>query len=176
MAWWAPSSRGASTGNRSDPTGLDIDAHYTLLTHENEATEVVSQGLRRATDEVAARLTRGDQVDPDEYYFRTLVRPATPASETFVFPMIDREPLPRWTFEGTTLLGDAAHPMYPIGSNGASRAILDARVLAGCLRRSLDDPAEALDRYEAVRRPATAAIVQGNRSRVAHAVGRGTRT
>jgi hypothetical protein len=79
MAWWAPSSRGASTGNRSHPTGLDIDAHYTLLTHENEAIEVVSQGLRRATDKVAARLTRGDQVDPDEYYFRTLVRLATPA-------------------------------------------------------------------------------------------------
>lgn len=85
------------------------------------------------------------------------------ASETFVFPMIDREPLPRWTFDGTTLLGDAAHPMYPIGSNGASQAILDARVLAGCLRRSLDNPAEALERYEAVRRPATAAIVQANR-------------
>jgi 5-methylphenazine-1-carboxylate 1-monooxygenase len=85
------------------------------------------------------------------------------ASETFVFPMIDREPLPRWTFDGTTLLGDAAHPMYPIGSNGASHAILDARVLAGCLRRSLDHPAEALARYEAVRRPATAAIVQANR-------------
>ena len=77
--------------------------------------------------------------------------------------MIDREPLPRWTFDGATLLGDAAHPMYPIGSNGASQAILDARVLAGCLRRSLDNPAEALDRYEAVRRPATAAIVQANR-------------
>lgn len=85
------------------------------------------------------------------------------ASETFVFPMIDREPLPRWTFDGTTPLGDAAHPMYPIGSNGASQAILDARVLAGCLRRSLGNPAEALERYEAVRRPATAAIVQANR-------------
>jgi 2-polyprenyl-6-methoxyphenol hydroxylase-like FAD-dependent oxidoreductase len=53
--------------------------------------------------------------------------------------------------------------MYPIGSNGASQAILDARVLAGCLRRFRDQPAEALDRYEAIRRPATAAIVQANR-------------
>src|SRR6202034_4658996 len=51
------------------------------------------------------------------------------APETFLFPMVDREPLPRWTFGRTTLLGDAAHPMYPIGSNGASQAILDARVL-----------------------------------------------
>jgi hypothetical protein len=58
---------------RSDGT-LDIDAHYTLLTDENEAIEVVSQGLRRASPDVAARLTRGDEVDPDEYYFRTLVR------------------------------------------------------------------------------------------------------
>jgi 5-methylphenazine-1-carboxylate 1-monooxygenase len=85
------------------------------------------------------------------------------ASETFVFPMIDREPLPRWTYGATTLLGDAAHPMYPIGSNGASQAILDARVLAGSLRRSPHSPAEALARYEEVRRPATAAIVHANR-------------
>jgi hypothetical protein len=53
--------------------------------------------------------------------------------------------------------------MYPIGSNGASQAILDGRVLAGCLRRHRDDPDEALARYESVRRPATAAIVQANR-------------
>ena len=85
------------------------------------------------------------------------------APETFVFPMVDRDPLPRWTFDGTTLLGDAAHPMYPIGSNGASQAILDARVLAGCLRRDPDHPRDALDRYESVRRPATAAIVRANR-------------
>jgi 2-polyprenyl-6-methoxyphenol hydroxylase-like FAD-dependent oxidoreductase len=61
------------------------------------------------------------------------------------------------------LLGDAAHPMYPIGSNGASQAILDARVLAGCLRRHAGDVDEALARYEAVRGPATAAIVRANR-------------
>jgi 5-methylphenazine-1-carboxylate 1-monooxygenase len=85
------------------------------------------------------------------------------APETFLFPMVDREPLPRWTFGRTTLLGDAAHPMYPIGSNGASQAILDARVLAGCVRRHQDDIDEALRRYEETRRPATAAIVRANR-------------
>jgi 5-methylphenazine-1-carboxylate 1-monooxygenase len=85
------------------------------------------------------------------------------ASETFLFPMVDRDPIPRWTFGRSTLLGDAAHPMYPIGSNGASQAILDARVLAGCLRRHPADLDEALARYEATRRPATAAIVQANR-------------
>ena len=85
------------------------------------------------------------------------------ASKTFLFPMVDRDPVPQWTFGRTTLLGDAAHPMYPIGSNGASQAILDARVLAGCVRRHPDDVDEALARYEAARRPATAAIVQANR-------------
>jgi 5-methylphenazine-1-carboxylate 1-monooxygenase len=85
------------------------------------------------------------------------------APETFLFPMVDREPLPRWTFGRTTLLGDAAHPMYPIGSNGASQAILDARVLAGCVRRHGDDIDAALHHYEETRRPATSAIVQANR-------------
>jgi 2-polyprenyl-6-methoxyphenol hydroxylase-like FAD-dependent oxidoreductase len=85
------------------------------------------------------------------------------APETFLFPMVDREPIPRWTFGRSTLLGDAAHPMYPIGSNGASQAILDARVLAGCVRRHEGDIDEALRRYEETRRPATAAIVRANR-------------
>jgi 5-methylphenazine-1-carboxylate 1-monooxygenase len=85
------------------------------------------------------------------------------APETFLFPMVDREPIPQWTFGRTTLLGDAAHPMYPIGSNGASQAILDARVLAGCIHRHAPDLDEALARYEEARRPATAAIVAANR-------------
>jgi 2-polyprenyl-6-methoxyphenol hydroxylase-like FAD-dependent oxidoreductase len=85
------------------------------------------------------------------------------APETFLFPMVDREPIPQWTFGRSTLLGDAAHPMYPIGSNGASQAILDARVLAGCIRRHGDNIDEALWRYEETRRPATAAIVRANR-------------
>ena len=61
------------------------------------------------------------------------------APGTYRFPMVDRDPLPQWTFGRTTLLGDAAHPIYPIGSNGASQAILDARVLTGCLRAFPDD-------------------------------------
>jgi 2-polyprenyl-6-methoxyphenol hydroxylase-like FAD-dependent oxidoreductase len=85
------------------------------------------------------------------------------AQDTFLFPMVDRDPLDAWTFGRTTLLGDAAHPMYPIGSNGASQAILDARILAGCLRRHADDVDLALARYEAARRPATAAVVRANR-------------
>src|SRR5690625_6155595 len=51
------------------------------------------------------------------------------ADAVYEFPMVDRDPVPRWTFGRLTLLGDAAHPMYPIGSNGASQAILDAEEL-----------------------------------------------
>ena len=85
------------------------------------------------------------------------------APATFVFPMVDRDPVAPWTFGRMTLLGDAAHPMYPIGSNGASQAILDARVLAGCVRAQPDLVA-ALERYEQMRRPATTAIVEANRA------------
>jgi 5-methylphenazine-1-carboxylate 1-monooxygenase len=100
----------------------------------------------------------------EEWAFDWLDVPAVirAAPETFVFPMVDRDPVPRWTFGRSTLLGDAAHPMYPIGSNGASQAILDARVLAGCVRRA-PDLGDALERYERARRPATAAIVEANR-------------
>lgn len=84
------------------------------------------------------------------------------AAGCFEYPMVDRDPLERWTHGHMTLLGDAAHPMYPIGSNGASQAILDARVLT----RELVDKGltmAALEAYEAERRPATAKIVLANR-------------
>jgi 5-methylphenazine-1-carboxylate 1-monooxygenase len=84
------------------------------------------------------------------------------ADRCFEYPMVDRDPLDRWTFGRTTLLGDAAHPMYPIGSNGASQAILDARVLAREVRRAGATP-DALLAYEAERRPATGKIVVANR-------------
>lgn len=83
----------------------------------------------------------------------------------YEYPMVDRDPLPSWS-DGSgrmTLLGDAAHPMYPIGSNGASQAILDARVLTGCLKSYGADVARTLAAYEAARRPATAAVVLANR-------------
>lgn len=85
------------------------------------------------------------------------------SSEVYEFPMVDRDPLPRWTFGRTTLLGDAAHPMYPIGSNGATQAIIDARAFAFHLgtASSVD---EALMRYEDERRPATTRIVLMNRA------------
>jgi len=85
------------------------------------------------------------------------------ASSIYQFPMVDRDPLPFWSRGRVTLLGDSAHPMYPIGSNGASQAILDARALADALANAAD-PADALARYQDVRLPATAAIVRANRA------------
>ncbi len=84
------------------------------------------------------------------------------AEYCFEYPLVDRDPLERWTYGRVTLLGDAAHPMYPIGSNGSSQAILDARVLA----REIQDKGEtaaALEAYEAERRPATSQLVLLNR-------------
>jgi 5-methylphenazine-1-carboxylate 1-monooxygenase len=82
-------------------------------------------------------------------------------AEIFEYPMCDRDPLPWWTQGRVTLLGDAAHPMYPVGSNGASQAILDARCLCDLL---VGHPArEALAAYEAERLPATASVVRSNR-------------
>src|SRR5215208_7092863 len=84
------------------------------------------------------------------------------AAAIYQYPMVDRDPLPTWDFGRVTLLGDAAHPMYPVGGNGASQAILDARVLVRelALQPSI---AAAVAAYDAVRRPATAAVVLANR-------------
>jgi 2-polyprenyl-6-methoxyphenol hydroxylase-like FAD-dependent oxidoreductase len=84
------------------------------------------------------------------------------SGEFWEYPMCDRDPLPRWTHGRVTLLGDAAHPMYPVGSNGASQAILDARCLADLLVTA-EHPRQALAAYEAERLPKTAEIVRLNR-------------
>jgi 2-polyprenyl-6-methoxyphenol hydroxylase-like FAD-dependent oxidoreductase len=85
---------------------------------------------------------------------------ATP--EFWEYPCCDRDPLPHWSNGRVTLLGDAAHPMYPVGSNGASQAILDARCLADALARS-EHPRQALAAYEKQRLPMTADVVASNR-------------
>jgi 2-polyprenyl-6-methoxyphenol hydroxylase-like FAD-dependent oxidoreductase len=92
----------------------------------------------------------------------------TGAPRILEYPMVDRDPLPSWGSEPSwgpgrvTLLGDAAHPMYPIGANGGSQAVLDARVLAWSLARALSSPgtpAEGLAAYEGARRETVNAIV-----------------
>ncbi|MEU8085777.1 flavin-dependent oxidoreductase [Micromonospora sp. NPDC049101] len=82
--------------------------------------------------------------------------------EAFLYPMVDRDPLPRWSFGPVTLLGDAAHAMYPMGSNGATQSIVDARVLAHCLALHAD-PVTALSEYERLRRPVTTDLQERNR-------------
>ena len=81
---------------------------------------------------------------------------------SYEYPLVDRDPVAQWTFGRVTLMGDAAHPMYPVGSNGASQAILDARVIT---REILAKGATnaALAAYEAERRPATSDLVMLNR-------------
>jgi 2-polyprenyl-6-methoxyphenol hydroxylase-like FAD-dependent oxidoreductase len=84
------------------------------------------------------------------------------AHTVYEYPMVDRDPLPTWNDGRVTLVGDAAHAMYPIGSNGASQAIIDARVLAYELATAptVDD---ALTRYDERRRPPTTALCLANR-------------
>ncbi|MEU6568783.1 flavin-dependent oxidoreductase [Streptomyces parvulus] len=86
------------------------------------------------------------------------------AQESYVYPMVDRDPLPRWTHGAVTLLGDAAHAMYPMGSNGATQSIVDARVLARELALA-DTPAAALSAYEAERLPALTRVQASARRR-----------
>jgi 5-methylphenazine-1-carboxylate 1-monooxygenase len=113
-----------------------------------------------------SRLGRFEELMPHVQRFRIpyvdAARLIESTPEFWEYPMCDRDPLPRWSHGRVTLLGDAAHPMYPVGSNGASQAILDARVLADRLADA-EHPVHALWAYEAVRLPVTAEIVRLNR-------------
>ncbi|MCB1493570.1 MAG: flavin-dependent oxidoreductase, partial [Rhodobiaceae bacterium] len=101
----------------------------------------------------------------EDWHFDWLDIPALIRNADMIleYPMVDRDPLPRWTFGRATLLGDAAHPMYPRGSNGAGQAILDARALSDALAANADVEA-ALAAYDGVRVGATAEVVRTNRT------------
>jgi 5-methylphenazine-1-carboxylate 1-monooxygenase len=85
------------------------------------------------------------------------------ADSVLEFPMVDQDPLPRWSFGRVTLLGDAAHPMVPRGSNGAGQAILDVRALTSALLEN-ENPVAALGSYEKQRLEATTRVVLTNRT------------
>jgi 2-polyprenyl-6-methoxyphenol hydroxylase-like FAD-dependent oxidoreductase len=85
------------------------------------------------------------------------------ADQVLEYPMVDKDPVPKWTFGRVTLMGDAAHPMYPRGSNGAAQAILDGIALAEQLHAQTD-PSAALLAYERLRLEPTARIVRTNRA------------
>jgi 2-polyprenyl-6-methoxyphenol hydroxylase-like FAD-dependent oxidoreductase len=101
----------------------------------------------------------------EDWHFDWLDVPAfiRAADSILEFPMIDQDPLPWWSKGRVTLLGDAAHPMYPRGSNGAGQAILDARSLTDCLAAH-GEVAAAFKAYESARLEATANVVRANRS------------
>ena len=85
------------------------------------------------------------------------------ADQVLEYPMVDRDPVDTWTDGPVTLIGDAAHPTYPVGSNGASQAIVDARVLGAQLVAHGVTPA-ALEAYETEVRPRTTRVTLANRS------------
>ncbi|MBB5514201.1 2-polyprenyl-6-methoxyphenol hydroxylase-like FAD-dependent oxidoreductase [Rubricella aquisinus] len=84
------------------------------------------------------------------------------AEAVYEYPMVDRDPIDRWTHGAVTLMGDAAHPTYPVGSNGATTAIIDARKIGAVIRAHGVTP-DALHAYEAEMRPRTAAVTLANR-------------
>jgi 5-methylphenazine-1-carboxylate 1-monooxygenase len=140
------------------------DEGRVLINWVAEFKNADDQPMPRQDWEHTARVE--DVLEPfGSYIFDFLDVPAVirGAEVIYQYPMVDRDPLPTWNFGRVTLLGDAAHPMYPVGSNGASQAIIDARVLARelALKPSIE---AAIAGYDAQRRPATAAVVQANRS------------
>jgi 2-polyprenyl-6-methoxyphenol hydroxylase-like FAD-dependent oxidoreductase len=157
------------------PISQRLDAQGWALV--NWVAEVRVSGDARTETADWNRHGRLDDVLPHfaDWRFGWLDVPAliTESAEILEYPMVDRDPLPWWGRGRVNLLGDAAHPMYPIGSNGGSQAIIDARVLAYELARA-DDLGEGLARYEAARRETTNAIVLACRDmpadRVLHTV------
>jgi len=85
------------------------------------------------------------------------------SERVFEYPMVDKDALPQWSFGRVTLMGDAAHPMYPRGSNGSAQGLIDARTLADLLAQNTD-PVATLKAYQDLRLPTTAKVVETNRT------------
>jgi 2-polyprenyl-6-methoxyphenol hydroxylase-like FAD-dependent oxidoreductase len=100
----------------------------------------------------------------DKWRFPWLDMPAliSRASDIYEFPLVDRDPVPAWTFGRVTLIGDAAHPTQPIGSQAGSQAIIDARALTAAFLAT-SNPVEALERYDSERRPIMNDVTLRNR-------------
>jgi 5-methylphenazine-1-carboxylate 1-monooxygenase len=149
------------------PIGAGSDANH-RLTNWAVMVKIGEEGSPPPRREDWSRPGRLDEVMPHVARFN-IAEVDVPAliQSTPVFweyPVCDRDPIERWSHGRVTLLGDAAHPMYPVGSNGASQAVLDAMRLADELAdRSDDDVVAALQRYEQARLAPTAEIVHSNR-------------
>lgn len=85
------------------------------------------------------------------------------AEQILEYPMVDKDPVPQWTFGRVTFIGDAAHPMYPRGSNGSAQGLIDARTLAEQLVLAAD-PRDALKAYEDLRLEPASKVVMTNRT------------
>ena len=147
------------------PIGAGSDDEH-RLTNWAVMVKIGDEGTPPPRREDWSRPGRLDEVMPhlerftiDEVDVPALIRATTVFWE---YPVCDRDPIDRWSHGRVTLLGDAAHPMYPVGSNGASQAVLDAMALADELAAAEGVPA-ALRRYEAARLSPTAEIVRSNR-------------
>ena len=148
------------------PIGEGSDDDH-RLTNWAVMVKIADEGTPPPRREDWSRPGRLDEVMPhverfqiDEVDVPALIR-STPVF--WEYPVCDRDPIDRWSHGRVTLLGDAAHPMYPVGSNGASQAVLDAMLLADELAQS-GDVAPALRRYEEARLAPTAEIVRSNRT------------
>jgi 5-methylphenazine-1-carboxylate 1-monooxygenase len=129
----------------------------------NWTTEIQREGVRQNDWNLPGRLEDFYPVYKN-WRFDWLDVAALIRNSLFIleYPMVDKDPVQRWTFGRVTLAGDAAHPMYPRGSNGSAQALIDVRVLATLLEEE-DSPCAALTAYEARRTGPTAAVVRSNR-------------
>jgi 2-polyprenyl-6-methoxyphenol hydroxylase-like FAD-dependent oxidoreductase len=144
------------------PIRHDVDGSGLQLINWVAELETPQRGQRDWTQEGSIEDVVGPFAD---WHFDWLDVPELlrAADRVLEYPMVDQEPLERWSFGRVTLLGDAAHPMLPRGSNGAGQAILDAGALAARLAKC-DDPVVALTAYEGRRREATSEVVRLNRA------------
>ena len=143
------------------PIRDDEDGHGNTLVNwvveQNGQPETIEDWNQKVTpDEIAHKF---DECKLDFLDVGKMIRNAR---EVYLFPLIDHDPLPQWSFGRVTLLGDAAHAMYPRGGNGVCQALVDTRVIAEKLAK-VSDPVEAFRQYESERRERVNRIVMANR-------------
>ncbi|MGA4955843.1 FAD-dependent monooxygenase [Streptomyces lavendulocolor] len=142
----------------AEPPGGDVLVNWALAMPADRIADAVRGDWDRAVP-VTDFLHHFDGWEFDGTDVPEVLRAADAA---FEYPMVDRDPLRRWSHGRTTLVGDAAHAMYPIGSNGATQSVIDGRALAHAMSRH-PDPVDALAAYEADRRPAMTELQRANR-------------
>ncbi|MGK0275866.1 MAG: 2-polyprenyl-6-methoxyphenol hydroxylase-like FAD-dependent oxidoreductase [Ilumatobacter sp.] len=144
---------------------------YPISDPDDDGMALINWVAERPMDVDMATVSWNREVDPawvaesfTEWNYGWLDVGALIASTdaAYEFPMVDRHPVDRWSFGRVTLLGDAAHPMRPNGSNGSSQAILDGEALAAALANA-DDISAALTAYETARLEPTAKLTLANR-------------